>query len=78
MATVSVVIATYNRAAMVRQAIESALAQSRPPDEIVVSDDASTDDTPEVLSELAAAHPKLASRFAARRTPAASATGTTL
>ena len=53
--TVSVAIATYNRAAMVRQAIEAALGQTRPPDEIVVADDASTDSTGAVLSELAAA-----------------------
>lgn len=59
MATVSVVIATYNRAAMVREAIQSVLAQSRLPDEIVVSDDASTDNTPAVLAELAAGNPIL-------------------
>ena len=41
----SVAIATYNRAAMVRGAIAAALGQSRPPDEIVIADDASTDDT---------------------------------
>jgi glycosyltransferase involved in cell wall biosynthesis len=57
--TISVAIATYNRAAMVRQAIESALAQSRPPDEIVVSDDASTDGTRQVLAALAAADSRL-------------------
>ena len=57
--TVSVVIATYNRAGMVRQAIQSALAQTRAPEEIVVMDDASTDATPETLAELAAAHPRL-------------------
>jgi glycosyltransferase involved in cell wall biosynthesis len=51
---VSVAIATYNRAAMVRQAIEAALDQTRPPDEIVVADDASTDSTLAVLRELAA------------------------
>ena len=51
---VSVAIATYNRAAMVRQAIEAALDQTRPPDEIVVADDASTDATRTVLCELAA------------------------
>ncbi len=43
--TVSVAIATYNRAGMVRQAIEAVLDQTRPPDEIVVADDASTDPT---------------------------------
>jgi len=41
----SVAIATYNRAAMVREAITAALGQSRAPDEIVVADDASTDGT---------------------------------
>jgi glycosyltransferase involved in cell wall biosynthesis len=51
--SVSVTIATYNRSAMVRQAIECALQQTRPPDEIVVSDDASTDDTWRVLEGLA-------------------------
>jgi glycosyltransferase involved in cell wall biosynthesis len=59
MAFVSVVIATYNRAAMVQQTIRAALAQTRPPDEIVVSDDASTDETPSVLDALAAEHPRV-------------------
>lgn len=52
--TISVVIATYNRAPMVREAILAALAQSRVPYEIVVSDDASTDGTVDVLNSLAA------------------------
>ncbi len=47
-------IATYNRAAMVREAVEAALAQSYAPYEIVVADDASTDETPQVLGRLAA------------------------
>jgi glycosyltransferase involved in cell wall biosynthesis len=51
--TVSVAIATYNRAGMVRQAIEAALDQTRAPDEIVVADDASTDSTWAALEELA-------------------------
>jgi glycosyltransferase involved in cell wall biosynthesis len=58
-ATVSVAIATYNRAGMVRQAIEAALAQTRPPDEIVVSDDASTDRTWAALTELAGRDPRV-------------------
>jgi hypothetical protein len=42
---ISVVIPTYNRAELVVEAIESALRQTRLPDEIVVVDDGSTDDT---------------------------------
>jgi glycosyltransferase involved in cell wall biosynthesis len=57
--TVSVVIATHDRAGMVRQAIQAALAQSRPPEEIVVMDDASTDATAETLAELAAMYKRL-------------------
>ncbi len=52
--TISVAIATYNRAAMVRQAVEAALAQTLAPLEVVVTDDASTDATWETLSALAA------------------------
>ena len=52
--SLSVAIATYNRAAMVRQAVEAALGQSRAPDEIVIADDASTDDTGQVLDRLSA------------------------
>ncbi len=51
---ISVAIATYNRAGMVQEAIAAALAQSPAPDEIVVSDDASTDGTFARLSRLAA------------------------
>ncbi len=46
---VSVAIATYNRAAMLRETIAAALGQSCAPDEIVVADDASTDGTEQVL-----------------------------
>jgi glycosyltransferase involved in cell wall biosynthesis len=56
---ISVAIATYNRAGMVRQAIEAALEQTRPPDEIVVADDASTDSTWAALEELAGREPRL-------------------
>lgn len=49
---VSVVIATYNRAALVRRAVESALAQNEGRLEVVVSDDCSPDHTVEFLSSL--------------------------
>jgi len=51
--TVSVAIATYNRAGMVAEAIRAALDQTRVPTEVVVSDDASSDRTAAALVELA-------------------------
>lgn len=43
--TFSIVIPTYNGEKFVAQAIESALAQTRPADEVIISDDNSTDGT---------------------------------
>ena len=54
---ISVAIPTWNRAALVREAVLAALRQTRRPDEIVVSDDASPDDTVQVLESLAREHP---------------------
>ncbi|MFO0972437.1 MAG: glycosyltransferase family A protein [Phycisphaerae bacterium] len=52
---VSVIIPTYHSAAMVVEAVRSALMQTRRPREVIVVDDGSTDDTAAVLATLAAA-----------------------
>jgi glycosyltransferase involved in cell wall biosynthesis len=46
----SVVIPTYNRADLLGEAIDSVLAQDWPELELIVVDDGSTDETPEVLA----------------------------
>lgn len=50
--SVSVCMATYNGAAHVREQLESILLQLGPDDEVVVVDDASTDDTVAVVASL--------------------------
>ncbi len=49
---VSVCIATYNGAAVVREQLESILPQLAPTDEIIISDDGSTDNTLNVVRSL--------------------------
>jgi glycosyltransferase involved in cell wall biosynthesis len=45
MSTVAAVLPAFNASAYIAAALDSVRAQTRPPDEIIVADDASTDDT---------------------------------
>ncbi|MDJ0384671.1 glycosyltransferase family 2 protein [Streptomyces sp. G-G2] len=56
---VSVVVIAYNDAALVGEAVTSALAQGPLVGEVIAVDDASADGTGRVLDELAAVHPRL-------------------
>ena len=53
---VSVIVPVFNRPAGLREAVESAIAQSHRPLEVIVVDDGSTDDTSGVADELARTH----------------------
>jgi glycosyltransferase involved in cell wall biosynthesis len=56
---VSVVIPAYNSAGTIARALDSVLAQSRPPQEIIVADDRSMDDTREVVASYAGRNVRL-------------------
>ena len=51
-ATISVALCTHNGARFVAEQVSSILAQSRLPREIVLSDDASTDETVAIVAKL--------------------------
>lgn len=54
---IDIVLATYNGAAYLRQQLDSLLAQDMQDFRILVRDDLSTDATPAIIGEYAAAHP---------------------
>jgi len=56
---VSVYIPTRNRRDLVQRAVNSVLAQDHPEVEVIVVDDASSDDTPAYLAAASAADPRL-------------------
>ncbi|HEX2832971.1 MAG TPA: glycosyltransferase family A protein [Thermoanaerobaculia bacterium] len=55
-ALVTTIIPVFNRAAMLREAVASVLAQTYSPIEIIIVDDGSTDDTAPVADQLAREH----------------------
>lgn len=55
---VSTIIPVYNRAGMLREAVESVFAQTHRPTEVIVVDDGSTDDTSSVADDIAGRHPR--------------------
>ncbi len=57
--TISVVIPTYNRGSRIQKTLDSVLSQTRLPDEILVVDDGSTDDTWEFLQTHYGSHPQI-------------------
>jgi len=55
--SVSVVVSTYNGAAFIAEALQSVFRQTHKPDEIIVVDDGSVDETPAVVTAIARGAP---------------------
>ena len=55
----SAIIPNYNHGAVIGEAIHSIATQSRPPDEIVIVDDGSTDDSAAIIDKLRSTYPTL-------------------
>jgi len=55
--SVSCVVTSFNNSIWLNECIASVLAQTRPVDEIIIADDASTDGSQDLIRSLAARHP---------------------
>jgi len=60
---VSTIIPVYNRSAIILRAVDSVLAQTYRPIEIILVDDGSTDETPRVIDDLIQRHPGVIRSF---------------
>jgi glycosyltransferase involved in cell wall biosynthesis len=58
-ATLSAIIPNHNHGQYIGRAVDALLTQERVPDEIVIVDDASTDDSLAIINELAAKSPRI-------------------
>ncbi|MBI3266153.1 MAG: glycosyltransferase [Chlamydiae bacterium] len=56
MSSVSLIIPTYNRASFLKEALDSVFDQERRPDEIIVIDDGSTDETQRIVNSFKDIH----------------------
>jgi glycosyltransferase involved in cell wall biosynthesis len=59
MPTLSVIMPNYNHGRFLARAIAEIIGQSRPPDEFLILDDASTDDSARIIAEQAARYPRI-------------------
>ena len=66
--TISVAMCTFNGARFLRAQLESIARQRRPPDELVICDDGSSDGSVEILREFAAGASFLSGSSAMKRT----------
>ncbi|MCI5144164.1 MAG: glycosyltransferase family 2 protein [Candidatus Electrothrix sp. AR3] len=56
---ISVFITSYNQCGYLREAIESVLAQTQPASQIIIVDDASLDDSPDLIADYVRRYPNL-------------------
>lgn len=59
MSTLAVILCNYNHSAYISRAIEAMLTQSRPPDQLIIVDDGSTDDSVQVIESWASKSPSI-------------------
>src|ERR1700683_4722178 len=55
--SIAAIIPLYNGATWIEQSIRSVLSQTLPPDELIIVDDGSTDDGPNIVARLAQDNP---------------------